>query len=72
MGGLGMQKRGDKTLRARDSPQLSLSALPGDTATSDASLSFSPSFLFHKSGDLAVLHPRENMHIFQLLRDEAP
>ena len=67
-----MQKRVNRASRARDSPQLSLSALPGDSAASDASLSFSPSFLFPKSGDLAVLHPRENVHVSQLLRDKAP
>jgi len=67
-----MQKRGNRAPRARDSPQLALSALPGDTAASDASLSFSPSFLFPKSGDLAVLHPRENVHVSQFLQDEAP
>jgi len=66
-GGTGMQKRGDRAPRAQDSPQLSLSALPRDTAASDNSLSFSPSFLFRKSGDLAVLHPRENVHVSQLL-----
>jgi len=37
-----MQKRGDRAPRARDSSQLSLSALLGDTAASDAALSFLP------------------------------
>jgi len=67
-----MQKRGDRTPRAWDSPQLSLSALPGDTAASDASLSFSPSFLFRKSGDLAVLHPREKRACLAALTRQAP
>jgi len=37
-----MQKRGDGAPRARDLPQLSLSALPRDTAASDNALSFLP------------------------------
>jgi len=72
MGGLGTQKRGGGAPRALDSPQLSLSALPGDSVSSDNSLSLSPSFLFRKSRDLAVLHPRESVHASPLLRDEAP
>jgi len=67
-----MQKRGDGAPRARHSPQLSLSALPGDSAASDASLSCSPPLLFRTSGRLAVPHLRENVHVSQLLRDEAP
>ena len=67
-----MQKRGDLALRARDLVQLLLSALPRDTAASDNSLFFSPSFLFRKSRDLAVLHPRESVHVSPLLQDEAP
>jgi len=66
-----MQKRGDGAPRVRDLLQLLLSALPRDTAASDNSL-FSPSFLFRKSHDLAVLHPRESVHFSPLLRDEAP
>ena len=68
----GMQKRGDRAPRARHSPQLSLSALPRDSAASDASLSCSPPFLFRNSGRLAVLHLRENAHVLHLLGDEAP
>ena len=65
-GQLGTQKRGDRAPRARHSPQLSLSALPGDSAASDASLSCSPPFLFRNSGRLAVLYLRENTHVSQL------
>jgi len=66
MGALGMQNRGNRALRAWDSPQCSLSALLGDSATSDASLSSSPPLLFCKSGRLAVLHLRENTRVSQL------
>ena len=59
-GGPRMQKRGDRAPRAQDSPQLSLSVLPGDFDTSDASLSFSLPFCFHNSNRLALLHLREN------------
>jgi len=55
-----MQKRGDRAPRAQDSPQLSLSVLPGDLDTSDASLSFSLPFFFCNSNRLARLHLREN------------
>ena len=59
-GGTGMQKRGDRAPRAQDSPQLSLSVLPGDFDTSDASLSFSLPFFFCNSNRLALLHLRVN------------
>jgi len=71
-GGPGTQKRGDRAPRAPHSPLLSLTALPGDSAASDASLSCSPPFLFPNSRHLAVLHLRENAHALHLLRDEAP
>ena len=58
--------------QAWDSLQLLLSALLGDSATSDASLSFSPPFLFRDFGRLAVLHLRENVRVSQLLQNEAP
>ena len=67
-----MQKRGDRVPKARHSPLLSLTALLGDSAASDASLSCSPPFLFRNYGRLAVLHLRENVHVLHLLRDEAP
>jgi len=71
-GGPGTQKRSDRAPRARHSPQLSLSALPGDSAASGTSLSCAPPFLFRNSGRLAVLHLRENTHVSRLLADEAP
>ena len=67
-GGTRMQKRGGRALRARDSPQLSLLALLGEFASSDASFSFSPPLLFCNSGRLAVLHLREYVGVLQ---DEA-
>ena len=71
-GGPGTQKRGDRAPEARHSPQISLSALPGDSAASGASLSCAPPFLFRKSGRLAVLHLRKNAHVSRLSGHEAP
>ena len=55
-----MQKRGDRAPRVEDSLQLSLSVLPRDFDTSDASLSLSLHFFFCNSNLLALLHLREN------------
>jgi len=59
-GGTGMQKRGNRALRAQDSLQLSLSVLPGDYDASDACLSLSLPFFFHNSNCLSLLHLKEN------------
>jgi len=53
-----MLKRGDRAPRARHSPQLSLLALPGDSAASDTSLSCSPPFLFCKLRSLGCPPPK--------------
>jgi len=59
-GGTQMQKRGDRAPRAQDSPQLSISVLPGDFNASDASLSLSLPFFFRNSNRMALLHLKKN------------